>query len=213
MNVENKAEKLNKNSTNCRRGFTFGPLEGELGFWFCTWLLLQVLLAENNVLSGLRFVALSCRLIGKSGREVAISWASLALGSALSSEWVHFYFFVAGLRSSNYTTYYENVVYNVSFEPIAVPYYSRQVSVFTLFHLHCTTAPSLKHNLENLVHYTDSHLSRLSHLDFICLELECEVIITQHVRNAQQPASPVTYVWIIHLCSCTDHQTQHLLIL
>lgn len=96
--------------------------------------------------------------------------------------------------SSKYITHFENVVYNVSFEPIAVPYCSQQMSVFTLFHVHCTTAPSLKHNLENLVHYTDSNLSRLSHLDFICLELEYEVILTQHARNAQQPASPVTYV-------------------
>lgn len=57
---------------------------------------------------------------------------------------------------------FEDVAYNVSVEPVVVPRCSQQMAVCTLFHVHCFTAPSSKYNLENLVHYTDSTLSRLS---------------------------------------------------
>lgn len=75
-------------------------------------------------------------------------------------------------------------VYNVSVEPIAVPHCSQQMEIFLLFNFFI--APSLKYNLENLVHYTDSTSSRLSRLEFICLELEYDVIITQRLETAQQ---------------------------
>lgn len=42
---------------------------------------------------------------------------------------------------------FEDVVYNVPVELIAVPHCSQQMAVFTLFHVHCATAPSLKYTV------------------------------------------------------------------
>lgn len=146
---------------------------------------------------GLRFVELSCLLIGKRGRGVAISWASLALGSALSSEWVYFYFIVISLMSHKYITCFGVLKMCITFQLSRLQYLivvSRWRYFYCLI-FYCATAPSLQYNLENLVHYTDSTSSRLSRLEFICLELEYDVIITQRLETAQQHNTAACLQW------------------